>query len=179
MPRSTRRGFTPQEADAWSGFLAVHSLVTRQLDALLGAEHGMPIVEYEVLLKLAAAGGRLRMSDLADAAFLSRSGLTRIVDELEDLGLVTREPDEHDGRVLLATLTPLGRRRFAAARRSHLTHVRDLFLGEMTNEEQTQLARLWGRLIASMESRDAPRHRQRSRSRRSAVPDRRPAGRPG
>ncbi len=68
----------------------------------------MPLVEFEVLLKLWLGGGRLRMSELADVALLSRSGLTRIVDELEGLGLVTREPDEHDGRVLLATITPLG-----------------------------------------------------------------------
>jgi hypothetical protein len=72
-----------EERDAWFGFLTVHSLVTRELDALLGAAHGMPLVEYEVLLKLSIAGGRLRMSELAYVALLSRSGLTRIVDELE------------------------------------------------------------------------------------------------
>ena len=77
----------------------------------------MPLVEFEVLLKLWLAGGRLRMSELADVALLSRSGLTRIVDELEGLELVTREPDEQDGRVLLATITPLGRRRLRAARK--------------------------------------------------------------
>jgi len=56
-----------------------------ELDDLLVTAHGMPLVEYEVLLKLSIAGGRMRMFELANAALLSRSGLTRIVEELEAL----------------------------------------------------------------------------------------------
>ncbi len=69
-----------------------YARVTRELDSLLVAAHGMPLVECEVLLKLSIAGGRMRMSELADAALLSRSGLTRIVDELQSLGLCLRIP---------------------------------------------------------------------------------------
>jgi DNA-binding MarR family transcriptional regulator len=87
------QSFSSVEEGAWAGLLAVHSRITRELDALLGAEHGMPLVEYEVLLKLAIGGGRMRMSELAEVAFLSRSGLTRIVDELEALGHLRREPE--------------------------------------------------------------------------------------
>ena len=150
VPRA-QSGFTDVETAAWSGLLAVHSVVTRELDALMGAEHGLALVEYEVLLKLAVNGGGMRMSDLADVAFLSRSGLTRVVDELESLELVRREPDEGDGRVLVATLTPIGRRRFAAARRSHRANVRQLFFRYLTDEQQSVLADGWERILTGLE----------------------------
>lgn len=151
--------FTDEQRLAWFGFLTAHSVLTRELDALLGAAHGMPLVEFEVLLKLWLAGGRLRMSELADAALLSRSGLTRIVDELEALGLVSREPDEHDGRVLLATITPLGRRRLRTARKSHLAHVHRLFLDRLTLAQQRALAESWEAILGAIDP-EAPRRRR-------------------
>ena len=156
-----RQRFNDVEIAAWSGFLAVHSRVTRELDGLIGAEQGLALVEFEVLLKLSLHGGRLRMSELAEVAFLSRSGLTRIVDELESMELVSREPDESDGRVSVATLTPLGRRRFAAARRTHLANVRELFFGYLTVEQQQVLATCWERILAGLERDVAPARRGR------------------
>ena len=165
MANSGARPLTDEEERAWAGFLAVHARVTRELDALLGAEHGMPLVEYEVLLKLANGGGRMRMSQLADVAFLSRSGLTRIVDELEAVGHVRREPDEQDGRSLLATLTPLGRRRFAAARRSHRAHIRQLFLDQLTDEQRAALAASWTQILDVADSDTGRRPRRRAAKR--------------
>lgn len=121
----------------------------------------MPLVDYEVLLKLAVGGGRMRMSQLAEVAFLSRSGLTRIVDELETLGHVRREPDEHDGRSLLATLTPLGKRRFAAARRSHRAHIRQLFLDHVTDDQRAVLAASWEQILDAVDSDTGRRPRRR------------------
>ncbi len=161
MTPSDSRPFTADEENAWAGFLAVHSLVIRELDALLGAEHGMPLVEYEVLLKLAIGGGQMRMSELADVAFLSRSGLTRIVDELESLGHVTRERDEQDGRALVATLTPLGRRRLGSARRSHRAHVRELFLGHLDEAQRHALGASWQQILDGIESDIGRRPRRR------------------
>src|SRR6201995_2805228 len=66
----------PADLAVWGGFLEVHTRLMRMLDADLVATHGMALVEYEVLFKLSAAGGQLRMSDLAQVAMLSRSGLT-------------------------------------------------------------------------------------------------------
>lgn len=169
MPGAPAHAFADQEPDAWFGFLTVHSLITRELDALLVASHEMPLVEYEVLLKLSLAGGRLRMSELADVALLSRSGLTRIVDELEALELVRREPDESDGRVLVATLTGLGRRRFAAARRSHVANVRRLFLGPLTAEQRRVLGASWQAIVEGL-GPDAGRRSGRARRRAAGRP---------
>ena len=180
MTPESSRPFTDREEQAWAGFLAVHSLVIRELDALLGAEHGMPLVEYEVLLKLAIGGGRMRMSELADVAFLSRSGLTRIVDELESLGQVTRERDELDGRAFVATLTPLGRRRFASARRSHRAHVRELFLGHLADDQHGALAASWRQILDGIDARTTRRPRRRLSGRpgvSATEPGRSPAAR--
>ena len=55
----------PADLAVWGGFLEVHTRLMRLLDADLVATHGMALVEYEVPFKLSAAGGWLRMSDLA------------------------------------------------------------------------------------------------------------------
>jgi DNA-binding MarR family transcriptional regulator len=168
MPRHPRPLLTDAEEGAWFGFLRFHSLITRTLDAMLVSAHGTPLVEYEVLLKLSIAGGQMRMSDLADAALLSRSGLTRVVDELEALGFVTREPDESDGRVAIATLTKAGRRCFRRARETHLANVRRLYLEPLGPERVAELAEVWRDVIAGLPE-DRIRHRVSSRPRRAAT----------
>ena len=51
------------------------------LDAELEQAHGLAVPEYEVLLVLTESGDQhLPMSELADAALLTRSGMTRLVD---------------------------------------------------------------------------------------------------
>lgn len=142
--------FARDERGAWVGMLRVHSMVVRRLDAKLAGSHGMTLNEYEVLLKLHLAGGSLRMSRLAEAALLSRSGLTRIVDELEAQGLVRREIDEDDGRVWLATLTRRGRARFAAARDAHIANVHALFLDPLTASQRKALAQVWETIEAAL-----------------------------
>lgn len=139
----TTEGFVADGRDAWLGFLVVHSKLTRRLDALLLAEHGMTLTEYEVLLKLDVAGGALRMSDLAEAALLSRSGLTRIVDELEAQEWVERTPSQTDGRVLEASLTADGRARLRAARISHVANIHEFFLNPLGPRRWRQLKLAW------------------------------------
>ena len=71
--------------------------------------HGLAVPEYEVLLVLTENGdNHLRMSELADAALLTRSGMTRLVDRLERQGLVRRERCAADGRGTYAVITPEG-----------------------------------------------------------------------
>jgi DNA-binding MarR family transcriptional regulator len=81
--------------------------------------------EYFALMHLSEAPNRrLRMSDLATAAALSLSGMTRIVQRLEAAGLVQRERCAHDGRGWLAILTEAGMQRLRQAWPSHLASVR-------------------------------------------------------
>jgi DNA-binding MarR family transcriptional regulator len=105
---------------AWVRFLGAHAELSGRMDASLRAAHGLSLREYEVLLALSEApGGRLRRVDLASKVLLTQGGVTRLLESLEREGLSARAAYESDRRVVYAQLTPTGRRRLAAARRTH------------------------------------------------------------
>jgi DNA-binding MarR family transcriptional regulator len=138
---------TREELGAWRGLLRVHAALTKELDAELTSEHDLPLSSYEVLLLLCdSPEGRMRMSDLADGALLSRSGLTRLVDRMERDGLLRRVRCEDDQRGYFAEITDDGREVFARARKTHLDGVRERFLNHLSSEEQRTLATLWERV---------------------------------
>jgi DNA-binding MarR family transcriptional regulator len=94
---------------AWRAFITAYALVMERIEREL-AEAGLPPLGwYDVLLELSVAPERrLRMHELARAVVLSRSGLTRLVDRLEQAGLLRREPDPADRRGSFAILTDEG-----------------------------------------------------------------------
>src|SRR5437867_229643 len=98
------------ELAAWLGLLQAHALVARRLDAALQESHRLSLVEHTVLERLRAAGGRMRMSDLAGSALLSPSGVSRLVDRLVVGGLIERTAWRQDGRAIYAVITEAGRR---------------------------------------------------------------------
>ena len=127
--------------------LEVHSALTRELDAELRAAHDLTLASYEVLLFLAtAAGGEMRMAELADGVLVSRSGLTRRIDRMAATGLVERRRCEEDGRGWLAAITADGRALFEQARGTHLAGVRRLYLDRFSAAEQRALGELFARV---------------------------------
>jgi DNA-binding MarR family transcriptional regulator len=115
--------------DTWRAFLAAHALLTRRLDEDLRAEEGLTLGEYSALLQVAEAPGRsLRMNQLATGIFLSRSGVTRLIDRLEADGLIQRSTCTDDGRGALAVLTDAGLDRLRAAADTHLAGIAQYFL---------------------------------------------------
>ncbi|TMG61279.1 MAG: MarR family transcriptional regulator [Chloroflexi bacterium] len=80
-------------------------------------ETGLTLGDYDVLSQLALAGGVSRMTDLANSAFSSRSGMTRRVDRLVDEGLVRRTGIDTDGRRVVVGLTKAGVARLSRRRR--------------------------------------------------------------
>jgi DNA-binding MarR family transcriptional regulator len=143
----TSQQLSDLEAGAWIGFLRSHAAVVRELDAALTESHGLPLSSFEVLVRLSQApDGRQRMSDLAQSVWLSRSGVTRLVDRLERDGLVERTACASDARGAFAVITDAGRARLSAARSDHVTDVRERFLSRFDSAEQAQLAEFWARL---------------------------------
>jgi DNA-binding MarR family transcriptional regulator len=131
----------------WRAFLRAHAGLTRQLERELGAEAGIPLAWYDVLLQLAEAPERrLRMAELAERVLLSRSGLTRLVDRLQAEQLVVRQPAPDDARGMYTVLTPQG---LAALRRSapvHLAGIQRHWLAHFSDDELRQLRVLLGKL---------------------------------
>lgn len=148
--------FTAEELAAWHGFLRTHARVTRRLDAALSASHSLPLTHFDVLIQLSLAGGLLRMSELADRLLVSRSGLTRIIDQLEAQDLVVRERDAGDARGLNASLTPAGRARLSDAAGAHTVNVREAFLGALTSAEQASLAAGWRAIAERLDATEPP-----------------------
>ena len=144
----TAVNLTAEELGAWRGLLRVHTALVKALDAELLAEHDLPLTSYEVLINLQAAPDRRRrMAELADSVLLSRSGMTRLVDRLEDAGLLQRDTCTADGRGCFAVLTDKGAELLAHARPTHLDGVRERFLSHFSDEELSQLAAFWNRVL--------------------------------
>lgn len=76
---------------------------------------GMLPGAYKVFSTIAGRG-RIAQSTLGDVLMVDKGQLSRTVRELEQLGLIQREPDPDDGRASILSPTPLGIERLAAAR---------------------------------------------------------------
>lgn len=137
----------PPALRAWGQLLRSHAAATRVLSARLHAEHGLTINDYEALLLLSTADeGRLRRVDLARQLVLTPSGVTRLLEGLEEAGLVERETCDSDLRVTYAQLTDAGRERLDAASCGHVRSVRELFGEHLTEDELETLAELLEKL---------------------------------
>src|SRR3954454_7695730 len=84
--------------EAWRSLLRAHATLLRRLETDLEKETGLALADFDVLAQLALAGGELRMTELADRALISRSGMTRRVARLVDEGLVRRANARAGGR---------------------------------------------------------------------------------
>jgi DNA-binding MarR family transcriptional regulator len=101
---------------AWVTLLQAHSAVVAALGEKLERDIGLPLSWYEVLVQLGPApDGKLRMQDLARSVLLSKSGVTRLVDRMQEAGLVERTACMSDRRVIYAGITEAGRRRLVDA----------------------------------------------------------------
>lgn len=134
---------TQEQLGSWRAFLRAHAGIVRVLEAELLAEQQMSLASYDVLVQLSEAPEhRLRMTELADAVLLSRSGVTRLVDRLERDGLVSRCPVDGDGRGVAAELTPAGLQRLRTAARTHLSGVVRHFVERLDPADLADLERI-------------------------------------
>lgn len=106
---------------AFGMFLEAYAAVVGNVSRDLDATSEISLSSFGILLRLARSPGRrLRMSELAAQASLSTSGLTRLVDRLEEVGYLCRQACSSDRRSLLAVLTDLGAEALAKALPGHL-----------------------------------------------------------
>jgi DNA-binding MarR family transcriptional regulator len=135
------RWLNDDEMKAWTSFLAASSLVDRRIDQHLKETVGLSHPQYEILVRLSAAErGELRMTELADALFTTKSGLSYQVTQLERAGLVTRRSCPSDVRGIFAVLTDAGREALEKAAPGHVALVRQLLIDVLTPEQLTAVA---------------------------------------
>lgn len=118
------------------------ALLERRLD-----EAGLSRQWFEVLIRLARSPEhRLRMSELAAQTTLTASGLTRVIDRMEDTGLVTRQACPDDRRSLYAAITKEGLKRVRSSLPGHLEELQDNLVGVFSPSERATLEQLLRKL---------------------------------
>ena len=133
--------------EAWIGLLRAHAATTRQFNAELLEAHDLTLNDFDVLAQLSRGPDHgLKRSELAERVLLTPSGITRLLDGLEQAGYVTRGECATDARVTYAVLTDAGREKLREASKTHLSGVRALLSERFTGDELEQLAELLGRL---------------------------------
>ena len=138
---------------AWAALLRAHAAVVPLLDRSL-APSGLPLSWYDVLLELnSAPGRRLTMGQLGERAVLSRSRVSRVVDELCRAGLLEREANQADRRSAYAAITPAGRQRLRAAAPVYLDAIDQQFARHLSGAERRAIARGLGKVLDAEEQR--------------------------
>jgi DNA-binding MarR family transcriptional regulator len=141
---------------AWTRLLRAYVSTTRLLSAELQESHGLTINDYEALLVLSRAeDGRLKRVELARSLQLTPSGVTRLLQGLEDAGLVERASCATDLRVTYAQLTEAGRAKLEAASVGHVASIRALFHEHFAHDEIDAMAEILGKLPGVAEGDDS------------------------
>src|SRR3954452_9275060 len=137
-------------ADTWGALLKVHAALVPLLDRELQEAHGLPLTWYDVLLELnAAPERRLTMGQLGSVAAVSRTRVSRVVDELVRAGLVARDPNPDDGRSAFAALPAAGRATLRKAAPTYVAAVHREFADHLTAREAEVLAGALGKVLAA------------------------------
>jgi DNA-binding MarR family transcriptional regulator len=121
--------------------MRIVKFLPRHLDADLIHGTGLSASEYTMIMHLSEAPNReLRMSDLANAAGLSASRTTRLVDDLQSRSLIAKVASSTDARGNVAKLTPRGMAKVRAAWPVHLESVRTRFFDHIDTSSIEALA---------------------------------------
>ena len=146
------RWLSPTEMKAWRRYILASRRLMDVLEADLG-EHGLSMPDYEILVQLSEAPDRkMRMSELAANALLSRSRLSHRMKVMEKAGWVKREACPVDKRGYFAVMTPKGWKAIVAAAPDHVASVRSRFVDHLSVQEQEVLAGIFSRIEESFRS---------------------------
>jgi DNA-binding MarR family transcriptional regulator len=138
MPTSARDTSLDQ---IWSKLQPLFIAKRNQVFAVMN-EHGLTPPHMQALTML--VDGPVRMRDIADLMVCDASYVTAIVDNLEHLGLATRQPSSVDRRVKEIALTPLGER--TAAHIGAQMSAPPPGLEQLSHTDRAALARILGTL---------------------------------
>ncbi len=91
-------------------FVQTADTVLKYADAYLYRKSRLSVIKFMVLRILAANGGTMAPSEIAEWTFRERHNITTLVERLKKDGLVTTERNSSDKRFVNVTLTAKGRK---------------------------------------------------------------------
>jgi DNA-binding MarR family transcriptional regulator len=113
------------------------------------------VARYKIL-GIAEIAGPLPISEIGKRLFISRPYMTRLLEGMIAEGLIERNTDEKDRRVINILITDAGRTYLRQAREHHKVRMRAI-LSTLEEEDLIQLAELLPRLnriLANLGRRD-------------------------
>jgi DNA-binding MarR family transcriptional regulator len=139
---------SPERLRAWRLYFESALALIDVLDTEHKRDTGLPVRWYDVLVHLEDAPEGLRMNEIAERILYSKSGFTRVVDGMEQAGLVRRVRPEHDRRSILILLTAKGRETMERARRRHRDWIEQNFSRHLDDTDIKALTRALEKLNA-------------------------------
>ena len=132
---------TAEGLRAWRLFFESALALVDVLDTELEQETGIPMRWYDILVQLEETPEGMPMNALADRILYSKSGFTRVVDRMEEAGLVRRVRPEHDRRSILVVLTEKGDETKERARRYHRDGIARHFADHLSDADVKAVTR--------------------------------------
>ncbi|MFJ9563682.1 MarR family winged helix-turn-helix transcriptional regulator [Streptomyces fuscichromogenes] len=155
----TTRWLTPKEQRAWRAYMAATNLLEDAIDRQLQQDAGMPHLYYGILASLSEEPERkLRMTDLAQKAKITRSRLTYAVTRLEKDGLIRREDCQWDKRSSFAILTDEGMAVLERTAPGHVETVRAAVFDHLSAEQVEQLEEISSVITRALEGDESAPH---------------------
>jgi DNA-binding MarR family transcriptional regulator len=142
----TPNWLNPREMKAWRSYIIASRRLLDALDVDLD-QHDLSMADYEVLALLSDAPSRkMRMSELAELAMVSKSRLSHRMKVMEKAGWVKREDCPDDKRGYFAVMTDKGFKATAKAAPDHVESVRNRLLDHLTVKDQEDITRIFDRV---------------------------------
>ena len=132
---------TPDRLLCWRLFFESAMALLDVLDTELQDAVGIPQRWYDVLVHTEESPNGIQMTELADRILYSKSGFTRVIDRMEEAGLVRRVRPPHDRRSILVLPTEKGTKTLQRARRHHRDGIQRHFSEHLSDAEVKVLTR--------------------------------------
>jgi DNA-binding MarR family transcriptional regulator len=132
---------SPERLHCWRLYIESALALVDVLDTELEQAAGISQRWYDVLVHLEESPEGIPMNELAERILYSKSGFTRVVDRMEEAGLVRRLRPEHDRRTIPIVLTDTGSETLERARRHHRDGIQRHFSQHLTHADIKALTR--------------------------------------
>src|SRR6266508_4311038 len=132
---------SPERLRTWRLYFESALALVDVLNSELERDAGIPMRWYDALVHLEETPEGMRMNELAERILYSKSGFTRVVDRMEEAGLVRRVRPENDRRSILVVLTEGGRNTMEQARRHHRHAIEQHFSRHLADTDVKALTR--------------------------------------
>ena len=140
----------PREMKAWRSYIIASRRLLDALDLDL-AGHDLSMADYEVLALLSEAPDRrMRMTELADLAMVSKSRLSHRMKVMEKIGWVKRQACDSDKRGSWAVMTDKGWKAIVKAAPDHVASVRNRLIDHLTAKDQEDISKIFERIQSNL-----------------------------